>query len=130
MSRQSLVLGNWKMHGDSHFCSDFCRLLVPLVTPVEVGLMVPFPYLALAQSELKNSAFVWGGQNVSQYEQGAYTGEVSAKMLHDFSCKYVLVGHSERRALFGEGDDVVAQKFVAAQQAGLIPVLCVGETVS
>lgn len=96
----------------------------------EVAVCAPYPYLGQLQSILSGSAVTWGAQSVSQYAVGAYTGEVSASMLLDFGCRYVLVGHSERRSLFGETDGVVAAKFEAAQKAGLIPVLCVGETLA
>jgi len=91
---------------------------------------VPFPYLAQAQASLTGSKVAWGGQNVSEHAQGAYTGEVSAAMLAEFGCRYVLVGHSERRALYGENDATVAAKFAAALQAGLTPILCVGESLA
>jgi triosephosphate isomerase len=93
-----------------------------------VAVCVPFPYLAQAQAKLAGSAIAWGAQNMSQHAKGAFTGEVSAAMLKDFGCAYVIVGHSERRALYGESDEVVAEKFAAAQAAGLTPILCVGET--
>lgn len=94
----------------------------------EVAVCAPYPYLGQLQSLLSGSGVVWGAQSVSQYAVGAYTGEVSASMLQDFSCRYVLAGHSERRSLFGETDGVVVAKFEAAQAAGLVPILCVGET--
>ena len=94
--------------------------------------MLPYACLILilpqAQSLLQDTHVSWGAQNVSQYDKGAYTGEVSAAMLMDFGCRYVIVGHSERRALYGEDSHTVALKFRAAQAAGLIPILCVGET--
>jgi triosephosphate isomerase len=91
---------------------------------------VPAPYLAQVQAKLAGSAVAWGAQNMSQHGKGAFTGEVSAAMLQDFGCKYVIVGHSERRALYGESDAVVAAKYAAAQAAGLVPILCVGETLA
>lgn len=94
------------------------------------AVCVPFPYLAQAQSVLTGTPLAWGAQNLSQHTQGAYTGEVSAAMLQDFGCRYVLVGHSERRALYGESDTLVAEKFAAALAGGLRPVLCVGETLA
>ncbi len=96
----------------------------------EVAVCVPFPYLAQAQSVLSGSVVGWGAQDVSAYAEGAYTGEVAAAMLADFACRFVIVGHSERRALHGETDAVVAAKFCAAQGAGLTPILCVGETLA
>jgi triosephosphate isomerase len=89
---------------------------------------VPFPYLAQAQAALSGSSIAWGAQNVSEQPKGAFTGEVSASMLLDFGCKYVIVGHSERRSLYGESDELVAKKYMAAQAAGLTPILCVGES--
>ena len=95
---------------------------------VGVAVCVPFPYLAQAQSALSGTSVAWGAQNLSEQAQGAFTGEVSAAMLQDFACRYVLVGHSERRSIYGETDVLVAEKFAAALGAGLCPVLCVGET--
>lgn len=96
----------------------------------EMAVFVPYPYLAQAQARLNGTALRWGAQSVSEHAAGAFTGEVSAGMLGEFGCRYVLVGHSERRQLFGEDDAAVAAKFVAARQAGLVPVLCVGETLA
>lgn len=129
--REKLVAGNWKMHGT---LSENRALLEGVLAGVaglrgtQCAVCVPFPYLFQAQSMLQGSAVAWGAQNLSQHARGAYTGEVSAAMLTDFGCRYVLVGHSERRSLYGEDDATVALKFVAAQQAGLAPILCVGET--
>lgn len=95
---------------------------------MSVAVCVPFPYLAQAQSALTGTSVAWGAQNLSEQPQGAFTGEVSAAMINDFGCQYVLVGHSERRSIYGETDAVVAEKFAAALAANLIPVLCVGET--
>lgn len=133
--RRKLVAGNWKMHGR---LADNLTLLTQVLAGVkalaerapEVAVCVPSPYLAQARSVLGGSAVSWGAQTLSEHAQGAYTGEVAAGMLQDFDCRYVLVGHSERRALYGESDAVVAAKFVAAQAAGLTPILCVGETLS
>lgn len=97
---------------------------------MSVAVCVPFPYLAQAQSVLTGTPVAWGAQNLSEQPQGAFTGEVSAAMLNDFGCQYVLVGHSERRSIYGETDAVVAEKFAAALAANLIPVLCVGETLA
>jgi len=94
----------------------------------QVAVFAPSPYLAQCQAQLNDSPIAWGAQTLSEHEQGAYTGEVSASMLKDFGCSMVLVGHSERRELFGETDSAIAEKFKKALADNLIPVLCVGET--
>jgi len=96
----------------------------------EVAVCVPYVYVSQAKSVLGGSSVSWGAQDVSAYAEGAYTGEVSARMLADFSCKYVLVGHSERRALFGDVDAVVAAKVSASVAEGLRPVICLGESLA
>lgn len=128
--RRKLIAGNWKMHGNLAENGSLLSGVLAGMGGVKanVAVCVPFPYLAQAQAKLNGSAVAWGAQNVSQHGKGAYTGEVSAVMLNDFGCAYVIVGHSERRALYGESDAVVAEKFAAAQAAGLTPILCVGET--
>lgn len=98
--------------------------------PCEVMVCPPFPYLAQAQAVLSASPVGLGAQTLSEYPAGAFTGEVGAEMLREFGCRYVLVGHSERRSLFGESDAVVAAKLAAALAAGLVPVLCLGETLA
>jgi len=94
----------------------------------DAAVSAPAPYLAQCEAELTNTPVSWGAQDVSAYAAGAYTGEVAASMLLDFGCKYVIVGHSERRAYHGESNELVAQKALAAVNAGLVPVVCVGET--
>src|SRR5205807_1883115 len=89
---------------------------------------VPFPYLGEVAGRLEKTRLAWGAQNLSQHEKGAYTGEVSGAMLKEFGCRYVLVGHSERRQLYGDTDATVAVKFAAALAQGLTPILCLGET--
>lgn len=129
--RERLVAGNWKMHGsltENKALLDGIAAGMAGVQGVRCAVCVPYPYLFQAQFALQNTAILWGAQNVSQHAKGAYTGEVSAAMLRDFGCTMVIVGHSERRALYGEDDATVADKFLAAQQGGLLPVLCVGET--
>lgn len=130
--RKKLIAGNWKMHGSLAANRSLLAAIREGAQglPAEVAVCVPFPYLAQACEMLTGSAVAWGAQDVSMHAQGAYTGEVSAAMLVDFGCRYVIVGHSERRTYHGETDDVVAAKFEAAQKAGLIPILCVGETLA
>lgn len=129
--RRKLVAGNWKMYGSLARNKTLLEEVLAGVRDLrdaDYGVCVPYPYLAQAQSMLQGSLVAWGAQNMSQNEQGAFTGEVSAGMLTDFGCRYVIIGHSERRALFHESNDIVAAKFDAAIKAGLTPILCVGET--
>ncbi len=129
--RDYLVAGNWKMNGSS---AANAGLVAGIVAGVPQGggfsLLVcpPFPYLAAVAALAEGSSVKVGAQNVSEHEKGAYTGEVAPSMLIDAGCEYVIVGHSERRSLYGETSAQVAAKFVAAQAAGLTPILCVGET--
>lgn len=128
--RKKLVVGNWKMHGSLQQNAALLECVKAGVVGMacDVAVCPPYPYLAQVQGLLSESGVAWGAQSLSEHALGAYTGEVSAAMLAEFGCRYVLVGHSERRALYGEADAVVSAKFVAAQQVGLVPVLCVGET--
>ena len=130
--RRKLIAGNWKMHGNLAENEALLSGVLAGMGGVKAGVAVcvPFPYLAQVQAKLTGSAIAWGAQNLSQHAKGAFTGEVSAAMLKDFGCAYVIVGHSERRSLYGESDAVVAEKFAAAQAAGLTPILCVGETLA
>lgn len=130
--RKKLVAGNWKMHGDLQRNGALLAALKDGLQDIRchVAVFSPAPYLAQLQALLTDTAVAWGAQNLSQFSQGAYTGEVSAGMLKDFGCGLVLVGHSERRALFGETDAVVAAKTEAALAAGLTPVVCVGESLA
>jgi len=130
MSRQKLIMGNWKMNGDKttlHALIQHIKAIKPYPKS-DVVVFPPYVYLEKAIWELRNAEIHVGAQNVSQYDNGAYTGEVSASMLMDIGCKYVLLGHSERRHLMGETDEMICHKFIKAVQAGLKPVLCVGET--
>ena len=126
-----LVAGNWKMHGSRATNRGLLgSLLKGLAKGVECAVCVPFPYLQQVADQLAGSPLAWGAQNVSEHAQGAYTGEVSVGMLLEFGCRYVIVGHSERRQLYGETDAQVAAKFAAARKSGLKPILCVGETLA
>ena len=121
------------MHGSHASNGALLASLKSLLAPlrgVEVPICAPFPYLAQVSEALRGSALALGAQDLSEYDGGAYTGEVSGPMLVEFACRYVLVGHSERRVLHHETDAQVAAKFAAAQRAGIIPVLCVGETLA
>jgi triosephosphate isomerase len=129
--RVRCVAGNWKMHGSltaNQRLLDAVRAGADEVDGVDCVVCVPFPYLAQAEGALRGSRVAVGAQTLSEHDIGAFTGEVSGAMLRDFGCRYVIVGHSERRALYGERDAQIAAKFVAAQRAGLTPILCVGET--
>ena len=129
--RKKLVAGNWKMHGGVEQNRDLLSKIVTGTMGIDKAtctVCVPYPYLSQVRSLLKDTHISWGAQNISQYDKGAYTGEVSAMMLNDFGCDYVIVGHSERRTLYGEDNCTVAQKFKASLDAGLLPILCVGET--
>ena len=129
--RDFLIAGNWKMNGSS---AANAELVSGIVAGVPAGsgfsLLVcpPFPYLASVVEQTKGSPVKVGAQTVSEHEKGAFTGEVAPGMLSDVGCDYVIVGHSERRALYGETSEQVAAKFQAAQVAGITPILCVGET--
>jgi len=134
--RQPLVAGNWKMNGSRAEATALVTAVAQgmgAVKATEVAVCPPCILIATVASllaEKANKRIALGGQNLSVYKSGAYTGEVSGPMLKDFGCQYVIVGHSERRALYGETDAIVAEKFKAAQAAGLTPILCVGETLS
>ena len=129
--RRSLVAGNWKMHGSRAENASLVRSLLDQAradATTEVMLCPPFVYLHEVGRLLKDSDVALGAQSLCAEAMGAFTGEVSGAMLKDVGCSYVLVGHSERRQIYAEGDALVARKFLAAQSQGLVPVLCVGET--
>ena len=129
--RDYLVAGNWKMNGDSASNAELVAGIVagaPQSDSAKLLICPPFPYLAAVAAQIAGSKVSIGAQNVSEHESGAFTGEVAPAMLRDVGCEYAIVGHSERRALYGETSFVVAAKFKAALDAGLKPILCVGET--
>jgi len=129
--RQPLVAGNWKMNGS---LASVRELLAGIkagigdIKKCEVAVCPPYVFIPVAQEALSGSSIPWGGQNLSTEVSGAFTGEVAGSMLTDFGCTYVIVGHSERRTLYGEDDAVVADKHAVAREAGLKPIFCIGET--
>src|SRR3981189_394641 len=136
MARMRLVAGNWKRHGSRPAHRAWLDAILRGLAEsykggdAQCAVFPPFPYLGEVAERLRGTPVAWGAQNVSEHAQGAYTGEVSAAMLAGFGCHYVIVGHSERRQLYGESDAQVAAKFAAARAAGLTPILCVGETLA
>ena len=129
--RTKLIAGNWKLNGSKPMVRELIAGILTRMDAVrsaEVMVLPPFPYLSLVHSLTENTPLLLGGQDLSPYESGAYTGEVAGGMLSEVGCGYVLVGHSERRSLHAESNELVAEKFAAAQAAGLQPILCVGET--
>ncbi len=128
--RRRIVAGNWKLHGDRAFAHALMDAIaaVPAPAGVERVVLPPLPYLGDLVEHYGPAGIAFGAQDVSANERGAFTGEVSAAMLVDVGARYGLVGHSERRQYHGEGSGLVARKFLAARAAGLVPILCVGET--
>ncbi len=131
VKRIPLVAGNWKMYGSR---ASVATLLTSLMAyrPINVEVVVcpPFVFLDSAGQRLADSGIGLGAQDLSTHSEGAYTGEIAASMLQEFGCRYVIVGHSERRALYGETDAQIAQKCVAAHNSGLTPIVCVGESLA
>jgi len=131
--RGYLVAGNWKMNGSFAANEALVAGIIadaPASESVELLVCPPFPYLSAVSEQVAGSQVSLGAQNVSQFEAGAYTGETAGSMLRDVGCKYAIVGHSERRAMMGETSEIVAAKFQAALDEGLVPILCVGETLA
>jgi triosephosphate isomerase (TIM) len=131
--RKYMVAGNWKMHGSrqaTQLLLESLKQSASALTDIDVVVFPSTIYLPQAATLLQNSAIAYGAQNLYPGAAGAFTGEVAAAMLVDFGCRYVLVGHSERRALFNESLDLIAEKFQAALAATLTPVLCIGETLA
>lgn len=129
--RRPIVIGNWKMNGTSDFTRSLLSELASSwagVHETEIAVCPPYPYLAIASDILEQTNIAWGAQDISTQADGAYTGEISADMLADCGCKYVLVGHSERREYHKESSELVAKKFKVAVETQMTPVLCVGES--
>ncbi len=131
--RRPLVAGNWKMHGalnENQALIAEINAGMNSIKHAEVAVCPPHVYLAQVAGLVKNTAIELGAQNLSDQDQGAYTGEVSAAMLCELGCQYVIIGHSERRTLYAEDDVLVARKFASACRHGLKPILCIGETLA
>ena len=130
--RRRIVAGNWKLHGSRAFAAELVDAIAAGLpgAGVEVLVLPPFPYLPLLAASHAGSGIGFGAQDVSEHDKGAYTGEVAAAMLVDAGARYTLVGHSERRQYHGEGSALVARKYLAARAAGLVPILCIGETLA
>lgn len=129
--RRPLVVGNWKMHGSRAMARELCAGILASRASfegVDVGVCPPYVLLAQVADSLRGSGVMWGAQDLSEHAGGAYTGEVAASMLTDFDASIVIVGHSERRALHAETDAQTVNKLRQARAAGLLPILCVGET--
>lgn len=131
--RRKIVAGNWKLHGSRAFATELVDAIAAGLhadgsNGVDVVVLPPLPYLSDLIEDFEGQPLLFGAQDVSANEKGAFTGEVSATMLVDIGARYGLVGHSERRQYHAEGDALVARKFLAAKHAGLVPVLCVGES--
>ena len=132
-TRKPFVVGNWKMNGDlianEHlFTALRASIDRSLLSQVEVAIAPPYPYLGQASAWLGDTEMAWGAQDVASFENGAFTGEVSASMLRDLGCRWVIVGHSERRTLLGETDDLIAHKAERALAQDIGVIVCVGET--
>lgn len=128
--RQKIIAGNWKLHGSRAFGRELLDAVTaaPEIEGVEMVVLPPLPYVGELASRYSRPQLRFGAQDLDVHAQGAYTGEVSGSMLADVGCCYVLVGHSERREYHDESNELVAEKFLAAKKAGLVPILCVGET--
>jgi triosephosphate isomerase len=129
--RRKLIVGNWKMHGSHPANAELlAALLGARPFGADVAVCVPFPYLSETAVNLAGGDIRWGAQDCSAHDSGAYTGEVSSAMLAEFGCRYAIVGHSERRALHGESDALVADKAQAVLKHDVTPIVCVGETLA
>ena len=129
--RKVLIAGNWKMNGSrasNKELIDGLKAGIASVKKADVAVCVPYIYLPDVASQLTGTPIAWGAQNVSTEAKGAFTGEIAASMIADFNCKYIIVGHSERRSYYGETDEIVAKKFGVVLAAGMTPIFCIGET--
>jgi triosephosphate isomerase len=129
--RDVLIAGNWKMNGSRASIKtllDGLKAGIGNVKKAKVAVCAPYIYLPDVAQQLAGTPIAWGAQNVSTEDSGAFTGEIAASMINDFNCKYIIVGHSERRTLYGETDDIVAKKYGVVLSAGMTPIFCIGET--
>ena len=128
--QRSLIAGNWKMNGSKKNLSDLAEQLFSLQCDADVVIFPPNVYIRDAIEAFSGASIAVGAQNVSEHSRGAYTGEISSERLIDIGCEDCIVGHSERRSLYGEDNFKIAGKFYQANEAGLIPILCLGETLN
>lgn len=129
--RQPLVVGNWKMNGSRKLTVDLLDSIsngIDAKIASEVAVCIPNVFISLATEAVRSTNLTIGAQTVSEFEAGAYTGEISASMLEDIDCRWVIIGHSERRALYNETNEALVLKVLAAQQSGITPIFCVGES--
>lgn len=129
--RQPIVAGNWKLNGTRNSAAALAQKIISglnSISNIDVLICPPFLHIAEVQKLIQNSHLKLGAQNASDQQSGAFTGEVSAEMLKEFSCEYVIIGHSERRTIYSESDNIIASKFKSVSSAGLTPILCIGET--
>lgn len=132
--RDKFIIGNWKMHGSKNsvakLLDDLKVYVQKCISNVRLVVCPPYVFLGQTQGLLQKTKLQWAAQNMASEKQGPYTGEISPTMLREFGCRYVLLGHSERRTLYGETDQEIAKKFKLAVNLGLTPILCVGETLA
>ena len=128
--RRILVAGNWKLNGCKQSNQDLIEGILGGISEIknaDIVVCPPYVYIPQVAKLLTSAKVAWGAQNCSTHESGAYTGEVAVPMLKEFGCKYVILGHSERRSIYNESNEEIAQKFIAVKKAGLVPILCIGE---
>ena len=131
--RKVLIAGNWKMNGSRASIKELLDGLkagIGNVNKADVAVCAPFIYLPEVASQLAGTPISWGAQNVSTEAKGAFTGEIAASMIADYNCKYIIVGHSERRSYYAETDEIVAKKYGVVVAAGMTPIFCIGETLA
>lgn len=131
--RNTLVAGNWKLNGSKASINELLAAILDgmsdgsVTENTNVAVCAPYIYIPLVQQILEGTTIAYGSESISEHDSGAFTGEISGAMLNDFACQYAIVGHSERRTLFGEKDQDTANKFAAAKKHGITPILCLGE---